>query len=91
DKAAGDAFLTGEGSRCRSNDDSSATAFISQVVSADLPEAERRLLVTGRLSLLGACTWEGASLGDPEHIQSAAGRELRTYLQAAGDFYSGRF
>lgn len=91
DQAAGDAFLTGEGSRCRSNDESSATAFISQVVNADLPEAERRLLVTGRLSLLGACTWEGASLGDPEQIQSAAGRELRTYLQAAGDFYSGRF
>ncbi|WP_248751981.1 outer membrane assembly lipoprotein YfiO [Pseudomonas sp. MWU15-20650] len=91
DKAAGDAFLTGEGSRCRSNDDSSATAFIGQVIKADLPEAERRLLVTGRLHLLGACTWEGASLGDPDQIQSASGRELRTYLQAAGDFYSGRF
>ncbi|MFT0477561.1 outer membrane assembly lipoprotein YfiO [Pseudomonas antarctica] len=89
--AAGDAFLNGEGSRCRSNDDSSATAFVSQVIKADLPEAERRLLITGRLQLLGACTWDGASLGDPEQIQSAAGRELRTYLQAAGDFYSGRF
>ncbi len=90
-KAAGDAFLYGEGSRCRSNDESSATAFISQAIKADLPEAERRLLVTARLELLGACTWDGASLGDPEQIQSAPGRELRTYLQAAGDFYSGRF
>ncbi|WDU62125.1 outer membrane assembly lipoprotein YfiO [Pseudomonas poae] len=90
-KAAGDAFLYGEGSRCRSNDESSATAFINQAIKADLPEAERRLLVTARLELLGACTWESASLGDPEQIQSPSGRELRTYLQAAGDFYSGRF
>ncbi len=91
DKAAGDAFLNGEGSRCRSNDEDSATAFIRQVVKAQVPEAERQALVTGRLRLLGACTWESASLGDPAQIQSAAGRELRTYLQAAGDFYSGRF
>lgn len=90
-KAAGDAFLSGEGSRCRSNDESSATAFINQVIKADLPETERQLLISGRVRLLGACTWEGASLGEPEQIQSAAGRELRTYLQAAGDFYSGRF
>ena len=91
DTAAGDAFLTGEGSRCRSNDDSSATAFISQTVKADLPGPERQVLIAGRLRMLGACTWESASAGAPDQIQSAAGRDLRTYLQAAGDFYSGRF
>ena len=38
---AGEAFVTGEGSRCRSNDDDSATAFVRQVVKADMPAAER--------------------------------------------------
>ncbi len=86
---AGDAFLSGEGSRCRSNNDDSATAFISQVVKADMPAAERELLVKARLQLLTACTWEGQVIEQP--LQSTDGQLLRIYLQAAADFYSGRF
>ena len=86
---AGQAYLDGEGSRCRSNDDDSATAFIRQVVKADMPTAERQLLAKARLQLLVTCTWDGPVVAEP--IESSNGRMLRTYLQAAADFYSGRF
>lgn len=89
-KTAGEAFLNGEGSRCRSNDDDSATAFIRQVIKADMPAAERELLVKARLQLLTACSWEGQVV-NAQQIQSSEGQLLRTYLQAAADFYSGRF
>ena len=91
DKTAGSAFLNGEGSRCRSNDDDSATAFVRQVVKADMPAAERQLLVQSRLQLLTTCTWDGPVIADPQQIQSSDGQLFRTYLQAAADFYSGRF
>ncbi|WP_321863546.1 outer membrane assembly lipoprotein YfiO [Pseudomonas paraveronii] len=89
-KSAGADFLNGEGSRCRSNDDDSATAFIRQVLKADMPAAERELLVKARLQLLTACSWDGQVV-DAQQIQSTEGQLLRTYLQAAADFYSGRF
>ena len=88
---AGQAFLSGEGSRCRSNDDDSATAFISQVVKADMPAAERTSLANARLQLLAACEWQGPVVDEPLQIQSVDGQLFRTYLQAAADFYSGRF
>ena len=88
---AGQAFLSGEGSRCRSNDDDSATAFISQVVKADMPAAERTSLANARLQLLTTCEWEGPVVDEPLQIQSADGQLFRTYLQGAADFYSGRF
>jgi hypothetical protein len=90
-KTAGSAFLNGEGSRCRSNDDDSAAAFIGQVVKADMPVAERQLLAQSRLQLLGTCDWDGPVIADPQQIQSSDGQLFRTYLQAAADFYSGRF
>ncbi len=88
-KTAGEAFLGGEGSRCRSNDESSATAFISQVIKADMPAAERQLLANARVQLLTTCNWDGPVVAEP--IESSNGRLLGTYLQAAADFYSGRF
>lgn len=88
-KTAGEAFLTGEGSRCRSNDDDSATAFISQVIKADMPAGERTSLVKARLQLLTACHWDGQLMTDP--VDSPNGQVFRAYLQAAADFYSGRF
>ena len=90
-KAAGDAFLNGEGSRCRSNDENSAAAFIRQVIKADMPAAERDLLVKARLQLLTACEWVGPVVEPPQDIQSSEGQLFRTYLQAAADFYTGRF
>jgi hypothetical protein len=89
-KTAGEAFLEGEGSRCRSNDDDSATAFISQVIKADMPPAERDLLVKARLQLLTTCDWDGQVV-DAQLTPSASAQPFRTYLQAAADFYSGRF
>jgi hypothetical protein len=91
---AGDAFLQGEGSRCRSNSDDSATAFIQHVVDTpQLPDAERQSLARARMQLLETCTWEGEKQAAllPTDIQSADGKAFLTYLQAASDFYSGRF
>ncbi|MDO4236713.1 outer membrane assembly lipoprotein YfiO [Pseudomonas sp.] len=89
-KTAGEAFLNGEGSRCRSNNDDSATAFISQVIKADMPPAERDVLVKARLQLLTTCDWDGQVV-DAQLTPSAKAQLFRTYLQAAADFYSGRF
>ncbi|WP_330210039.1 outer membrane assembly lipoprotein YfiO [Pseudomonas sp. AM4(2022)] len=89
-KTAGEAFLNGEGSRCRSNDDDSATAFISQVIKAQMPPAERDVLVKARLQLLTTCDWS-RQVVDAQLTPSANAQLFRTYLQAAGDFYSGRF
>jgi hypothetical protein len=89
-KTAGEAFLNGEGSRCRSNDDDSATAFISQVIKDDMPPAERDVLVKARLQLLTTCDWDGQVV-DAQLTPSANAQRFRTYLQAAADFYSGRF
>lgn len=91
---AGDAFLQGEGSRCRSNSDDSATVFIQHVVEApQLSDAERQSLARARMQLLETCTWEGEKQAAllPSDIQSAEGKAFLVYLQAASDFYSGRF
>lgn len=89
-KTAGEAFLNGEGSRCRSNSDDSATAFISQVIKADMPPAERDLLVKARLKLLTTCEFTGQVV-DAQLTPSTNAQLFRTYLQAAADFYGGRF
>lgn len=92
-QAAGDAFLSGEGSRCRSNSDASALAFIDQLIAADLPASERQALAQSRVKLLAACSWESPQLASlvPANLQTPLSKGFATYLQAAGDFYSGRF
>jgi hypothetical protein len=92
--SAGQAFLQGEGSRCRSNRDDSAAQFIGQLqANAALPDAERQSLARSRVQLLDACTWEGEKLAAllPTGIQSPEGVGFLTYLKAASDFYSGHF
>ncbi|MFP3409007.1 outer membrane assembly lipoprotein YfiO, partial [Pseudomonas sp. SIMBA_065] len=42
------------------------------------------------VQLLATCDWNGQVV-EPQQIQSPEGQLLRTYLQAAADFYSGRF
>ncbi len=54
-----------------------------------MPSTERTALVKARLQLLTTCDWDGQVVTDP--IESAHGLLFRTYLQAAADFYSGRF
>lgn len=92
-QAAGDAFLSGEGSRCRSNSDASAQAFVDQLIAADLPASERQALAQSRVKLLAACNWDSPQLASllPTDLQTPLGKGFATYLQAAGDFYSGRF
>jgi hypothetical protein len=93
-ETAGEAFLDGEGSRCRSNTDDSAAAFIEQVSqSPNLANGERQALARARLKLLDACAWEPQQLTAllPEDLGSPEAQAFATYLQAAANFYSGRF
>lgn len=89
--SAGEGYLNGEGSRCRSNNDSSAEAFLDQLAaSKNLSQVERQRLATSRLTLLGSCQSEPGSFAD-KALQSVEAIQFGTYLQAAADFYSGRF
>lgn len=91
---AGQAFLQGEGSRCRSNRDESAADFIGQLLDTEsLSAAERQSLARARLQLLDACTWEADKQASllPTDVQSPQAKAFAAYLRAASDFYSGRF
>lgn len=91
---AGQAFLQGEGSRCRSNRDESAADFISQLLDTQgLSATERQSLARARLQLLDACTWEADKQVSllPTDVQSPEAKAFVAYLRAASDFYSGRF
>ncbi|MGY2197529.1 outer membrane assembly lipoprotein YfiO [Pseudomonas gingeri] len=91
---AGDAFLSGEGSRCRSNSDDSASAFINALVgTGELSAAERQALANSRVQMLAACTWDPAQQAAlvPGTLVSAPAQAFAAYLRAASDFYSGRF
>ncbi|MBA1291341.1 outer membrane assembly lipoprotein YfiO [Pseudomonas japonica] len=93
-ETAGGAFLEGEGSRCRSNTDDSALAFMQQIVnSTQLTQPERRALARTRMQLLEACSWAPQQIADllPKGSASAEAEAFATYLRAAADFYSGRF
>ena len=90
---AGDAFLSGEGSRCRSNSYDSARDFLQQLVDSDLAPAERLAQAYRRMQLLEVCNEDGTrdDIDLSGDIQSPLGRDFATYLQAAADFYSGQF
>ncbi|WP_407315382.1 outer membrane assembly lipoprotein YfiO [Pseudomonas sp. nanlin1] len=93
-KVASSTLIDGEGSRCRSNSEQTAADFMQALAdSADLSPAERSALGTSRLRMLAACTWEPEQFTSmlPGDMQSAASKSFATYLQAASDFYSGRF
>jgi hypothetical protein len=87
-------FATGEGSRCASNDDAAARAFLQQLVgSTDLPAAERLSLARARLAMLGSCSWDEAQRASlvPADVQSAPGKQFAGYLRGAVAFYAGDF
>lgn len=93
-EVASSTLVDGEGSRCRSNNEQTAANFIQALVNTqDLSPAERSALGTSRLRMLSACSWEREQVKSmlPADLQSAAGKSFATYLEAAGDFYSGRF
>lgn len=93
-EVAGDALVDGEGSRCRSNNETTARDFIRELINTpELVAAERAALATSRMQMLSACGWEPEQLSSllPSALQSPAGKSFALYLQAAADFYSGRF
>lgn len=92
-EVAGNAFLSGEGSRCRSNSEGSALAFVEQLNAAPLNADERRGLAQARAQMLSACSWDSGPLESlmPGNLNTPAAKDFATYLRAAADFYSGRF
>ncbi len=93
-EVAGDMLVDGEGSRCRSNNETTATDFIRELIKTpELSPAERAALANSRMQMLPACGWEPEQLTSllPGEITSTTGKAFTTYLQAAADFYSGRF
>ncbi|MCQ3000580.1 outer membrane assembly lipoprotein YfiO [Pseudomonas syringae] len=93
-EVAGDMLIDGEGSRCRSNNETTATDFIRELIKTpELSPAERAALANSRMQMLPACGWEPEQLTSllPGEITSTTGKAFTTYLQAAADFYSGRF
>lgn len=91
---AADSFASGEGSRCRSNNATTAQDFLSQLLLSDgLSAEERQSLARSRLTLLGACQWDDTQLTVilPADLKSVPGKAFATYLKGAAEFYSGRF
>lgn len=91
---AGNAFIDGEGSRCRSNNEDSAAAFIKQLIASPMLAPQERLdLAQARLSLLSACTWDATALSGllPTAVTSEPGDAFLEYLRGAAQFYSGAF
>lgn len=93
-EVASSTLVDGEGSRCRSNNEQTAENFIQALLNtADLSPAERSALGASRLRMLSACNWERDQIKSmlPGDLQSTSGKSFATYLEAAGNFYSGRF
>lgn len=93
-QTSADSFASGEGSRCRSNNATTAQDFLGQLLLAEgLSAAERQGLARARLTLLGACQWDETQLSVllPNDLQGASAKAFRSYLKGAADFYSGRF
>lgn len=91
---AGNQFIEGEGSRCRSNSEESAAAFLAQLLkTTQLPAEERQSLAQSRLQMLAACSWEADQLNSllPASITSEPGKAFLTYLRGAAQFYGGQF
>lgn len=87
-------FIDGEGSRCRSNNLESASAFIGQLLDTpELSAQERSDLAGERMQMLLVCEWEpeNADLLIEDQQFSDTGKAFATYLRGAAEFYSGRF
>src|SRR5262249_15020731 len=84
----------GDASRCRSNTEAAARAFLVHLLaSGDVPDAERTELARSRVGLLGE--WGGEPTAferlAPAHIESPLGRDFASYLNGAIAFYQGTF
>ncbi|RBH38010.1 outer membrane assembly lipoprotein YfiO, partial [Pseudomonas sp. MWU13-2860] len=81
-KTAGDGFLSGEGSRCRSNSDASALAFVEQLDQAPLSPEERQALAEARVQLLASCDWNASEMSKllPANLNSPAAKAFAGYL-----------
>lgn len=91
---APDPWPLGDGSRCRSNDRQTASAFIAQLQLADLTPEEQQQLARRRLQLLTAFCPEGeaaAALLEPLPMTSPSGQAFAAYLLGSAAFYAGAF
>jgi hypothetical protein len=85
-------YASGEGSRCRTNDDG-ATAFAAAVTASNLPAAEKTALTAARQGLSPNCDDSAtpAAYAPPAGINSALGKQFSAYLVGTAGFYSGDF
>ncbi|MEL6078841.1 hypothetical protein, partial [Stenotrophomonas maltophilia] len=60
---------------------------------AQLSPEERQALAEARVQLLASCDWTASEMSKllPGNLTSPAAKAFARYLQAAADFYSGRF
>src|SRR5690606_2624607 len=90
DEFAPQVFAQDEGTRCRSNDLPSTSAFIAAMAQSDLPLDARRSLAYLRLSLLTTCGPSGEMLDVPDELRASPdSAAFADYLQAAEAFYEG--
>jgi hypothetical protein len=79
-----------EPSRCQSQPGGAAAFLAALEASSKLPQAEKRRLAAARESFVPDCSGAGSPPPDVG-AASPAGKAFEAYLEAAADFYSGRF
>jgi hypothetical protein len=85
-------YASGEGSRCRTNDNGAA-AFATALAASAVPAAEKTALTTARQGLAPTCADSGAPAAymPPAGVSSPLGKQFSAYLVGTADFYGGDF
>jgi hypothetical protein len=92
DAGASSDYASGEGSRCRSNDDGAAAFVAALGQSAAVPAAERTILAEARQALSPNCDGPAsAAYAIPDGVRSPLGRQFARYLAGTAEFYGSDF
>lgn len=87
-----DSYAEGEGGRGRSNNHDTARLFLTRLLEADLPDAERQELARVRLRMLQLHLEDGSEDAlTPTGIETPLGQQFAHYLTGATAFYTGDF